>query len=200
MCTPGCQNASRTGKPPLGATTYSTEVQQRPRRCMHLAEHRQRPDQHHDLRRPPPEYLACKRSRPGRPCRARPADRSLVAEDRSAAGVRDQTGPEPLVGPCWVRGAPGPGGHKWSPTVTSGEKNPQVDRPPAQAARTTPTCGSDCGPEGHELPDTDSTVGPSCSTACWNAARATVRLSTSLTPAAASSTVRAIQVSTSPCQ
>jgi hypothetical protein len=30
-----------------------------------------------------------------RPCRARPADRSLVAEDRSAEGVRDQTGPEP---------------------------------------------------------------------------------------------------------
>ena len=28
-----------------------------------------------------------------RPCRARPADRSLVAEDRSAAGVRDRTGP-----------------------------------------------------------------------------------------------------------
>ena len=28
-----------------------------------------------------------------RPCRARPADRSLVAEDRSAGGVRDQTGP-----------------------------------------------------------------------------------------------------------
>jgi hypothetical protein len=26
-----------------------------------------------------------------RPCRARPADRSPVAEDRSAAGVRDQT-------------------------------------------------------------------------------------------------------------
>jgi hypothetical protein len=29
------------------------------------------------------------------PCRARPADRSLVAEDRSAEGVGDQTGPEP---------------------------------------------------------------------------------------------------------
>src|SRR4029453_19458011 len=28
-----------------------------------------------------------------RPCRARPADRSLVAEDRSAGGVRDRTGP-----------------------------------------------------------------------------------------------------------
>jgi hypothetical protein len=36
-----------------------------------------------------------------RPCRARPADRSLVAEDRSAEGVRDQTGPDPrsVLGP-----------------------------------------------------------------------------------------------------
>jgi hypothetical protein len=30
-----------------------------------------------------------------RPCRARPADRSLVAEDQSAGGVHDQTGPIP---------------------------------------------------------------------------------------------------------
>jgi hypothetical protein len=29
----------------------------------------------------------------GSTLRARPADRSLVGEDRSAAGVRDQTGP-----------------------------------------------------------------------------------------------------------
>ena len=33
------------------------------------------------------------RDRKDRPCRARPTDRSLVAEDRSAGGVRDQTGP-----------------------------------------------------------------------------------------------------------
>jgi hypothetical protein len=32
-----------------------------------------------------------------RPCRARPADRSLVAEDRSAEGVRDRTGPTPML-------------------------------------------------------------------------------------------------------
>ena len=32
-----------------------------------------------------------------RPCRARPADRSLVAEDRSPGGVRDQTGPAGLT-------------------------------------------------------------------------------------------------------
>jgi hypothetical protein len=32
-----------------------------------------------------------------RPCRARPADRTLVAEDRSAGGVRDRTGPEPAA-------------------------------------------------------------------------------------------------------
>jgi hypothetical protein len=34
-----------------------------------------------------------------RPCRARPADRSLVAEDRSAGGVRDQTGPKDAAAP-----------------------------------------------------------------------------------------------------
>jgi hypothetical protein len=86
--------------------------------------------------------------RPGfdRLCRARPADRSLVAEDRSAAGVRDQTGPG--LGPCWVRGAPGPQGHERSPTVTNDEENLQVDEPSAQAARTTAGSESDCGPEG----------------------------------------------------
>ena len=41
-------------------------------------------------------YTACKGQGQYRPCRARPADRSLVAEDRSAAGVRDHTGPEEL--------------------------------------------------------------------------------------------------------
>jgi hypothetical protein len=39
---------------------------------------------------------ACKGQGQDRPCRARPADRSLVAEDRSAGGVRDPTGPEEL--------------------------------------------------------------------------------------------------------
>jgi hypothetical protein len=34
----------------------------------------------------------------GLPCRS--ADRSLVVEDQSAEGVRDWTGPQPLVGPC----------------------------------------------------------------------------------------------------
>ena len=81
-----------------------------------------------------------------RPCRARPADRSLVAEDRSAAG--SAAGRDRILGPCWVRGALGPGGPR---AVTNGHQRreePQVERPPAQAARTTPTCGSDCGPEG----------------------------------------------------
>jgi hypothetical protein len=32
-----------------------------------------------------------------RPCRARPANPVLIAEGRSAPGVREQTGPEPLV-------------------------------------------------------------------------------------------------------
>jgi hypothetical protein len=40
-------------------------------------------------------HLAASCDRKDRPCRARPADRSLVAQDRSAAGVGDQTGPEP---------------------------------------------------------------------------------------------------------
>ena len=40
------------------------------------------------------------------PCRARPADRSLVAEDRSAGGVRDQTGPGNPLEPSLV--------HVWS--------------------------------------------------------------------------------------
>jgi hypothetical protein len=34
-----------------------------------------------------------------RPCRARLADRSLVAEDRSAGGVRDRTGPKDTAAP-----------------------------------------------------------------------------------------------------
>jgi hypothetical protein len=43
-----------------------------------------------------------------RPCRTRPADRSLVAEDRSAGGVRDRTGPDTrsVLGP-WRAGAAG---------------------------------------------------------------------------------------------
>jgi hypothetical protein len=41
------------------------------------------------------QVAGCPTRRLHRPCRARPADRSLVAEDRSAAGVRDHTGPEP---------------------------------------------------------------------------------------------------------
>jgi hypothetical protein len=41
-----------------------------------------------------------------RPCRARPPDRSLVAEDRSAGGVRDQTGPDtPGSSPCYPASA-----------------------------------------------------------------------------------------------
>ena len=46
-------------------------------------------------RRPDRQVAACSARRLYRPCRARPADRSLVAEDRSAAGVRDRTEPEP---------------------------------------------------------------------------------------------------------
>jgi hypothetical protein len=44
-------------------------------------------------------YMACKGHSLDRPCRARPADRSLVAEDRSAGGVRDRTGPKDAAEP-----------------------------------------------------------------------------------------------------
>jgi hypothetical protein len=56
-----------------------------------------------------------------RPCRAWPADRSLVAEDRSAIAVRDRTGPEPaVIVVAWS--APGPHGfgNRWSSAGTSG--------------------------------------------------------------------------------
>jgi hypothetical protein len=54
---------------------------------------------------------ACKGQGQDRPCRARPADRSLVAEDRSAGGVRDPTGPEEL--PRVLPGScPRDGGHR----------------------------------------------------------------------------------------
>jgi hypothetical protein len=54
-----------------------------------------------------------------RPCRARPADRSLVAEARIARGGRDQTGPEPrlsVLGPQ-PKGAADNGGQERSPNV-----------------------------------------------------------------------------------
>jgi hypothetical protein len=55
-------------------------------------------------RRSDRQVAACSARRLHRPCRARPADRSLVAKDRSAAGVRDRTGPEP-AGTVGTRGA-----------------------------------------------------------------------------------------------
>jgi hypothetical protein len=89
---------------------------------------------------------ACKGQGQDRPCRARPADRSLVAADRSAAGIRDPTGPEEL--PRRIRGLPT---RRWSPRTgltlwTSWEPSPPRARwsfssavPPAchkQRART----------------------------------------------------------------
>jgi hypothetical protein len=58
-------------------------------------------------------------SRPGSALPCRPADRSLVAEDRSAAGVRDQTGPDPSVrtGSVAHRDHRGTSGHQRSPTA-----------------------------------------------------------------------------------
>ena len=77
---------------------------------------------------------------PGRPIG--PWSRRTGAPKASATG-RDRT-----LGPCWVRGAPGPQGHERSPTVTNGQEEPQVHEPPGQTARTTRTGRSDCGPEG----------------------------------------------------
>jgi hypothetical protein len=51
------------------------------------------------------QVAGCATRRLHRPCRARPADRSLVAEARSAGGVRDQTGPEPAGTQLGTRGA-----------------------------------------------------------------------------------------------
>ena len=55
--------------------------------------------------------------------RARPADWSLVAEDRSAGGVRDWTGPDPrsVLGP-WRTGTTG------ARTVTNGHQRPSDHR------------------------------------------------------------------------
>jgi hypothetical protein len=83
-----------------------------------------------------------------RPCRARPADPLRVAEDRSAAGVHDRTGPNP-PGPPWVRVTKVEHRHERSPTVAHGSEEPQVAGPSAQAAGITQTGDSDCGPEGH---------------------------------------------------
>jgi hypothetical protein len=80
------------------------------------------------------------------PC---PAGRSVPGRggpQRQRRPRPDGTGP----GPCWVRGALGPQGHERSPAVTSGEENPQLGRPPAQAARTMPAGEPDCGPDGRE--------------------------------------------------
>jgi hypothetical protein len=77
-----------------------------------------------------------------RPCRARPADRSLVADDRSAAGVRDRVGPEP-AGTRWVHAEPAGRGLQRAQAVTSGSEEPQV-KPPTQPR---PGRASEGGPE-----------------------------------------------------
>jgi hypothetical protein len=77
-----------------------------------------------------------------RPCRARPADRSLVAEDRSAEGVRGRTGPEP-AGTRWVHADPAGRGVQRARAVTSGSEEPQV-KPPTQPR---PGRASGGGPE-----------------------------------------------------
>jgi hypothetical protein len=76
-----------------------------------------------------------------RPCRARPADRSLAAEDRSAGGVRDRTGAEP-AGRRWVHAEPAGRGLQRAPAVSRGTEEQQVRRP----ARLPPGTISGVGP------------------------------------------------------
>jgi hypothetical protein len=52
--------------------------------------------------------------------------RSLVAEDRSAVGSRDQIGPETLVGPCWVRNRRANDGQQRTRPVTERQPEPLV--------------------------------------------------------------------------
>jgi len=66
----------------------------------------------------PPHINGMQGSRLDRPCRARPADRSLVAEVRSAGGVRDQTRPgssRSVLGPQLT-------GEPWTTVGTSGHQ------------------------------------------------------------------------------
>jgi hypothetical protein len=88
------------------------------------------------------QVAGCSPRRLYRPCRARPADRSLAAEDRSAGGVRDRAGPEP-AGTRWVHAEPAGRGVQRARAVTSGGEEPQV-KPPAQPRPATPSGG---GPE-----------------------------------------------------
>ena len=90
----------------------------------------------------PQVHMACKSRGQDRSCRARPPDRSLVAEDRSAEGVRDRTGPE-SAGSRWVHEEPAGRGLQRARAVTRGAKEPQV-RPPAQPPPGSPSSG---GPE-----------------------------------------------------
>jgi hypothetical protein len=79
------------------------------------------------------------------PC---PAGRSVPGRGGPVRRRRPRPDGTGALGPCWVRGALGPQGREWSATVTAGNEEPQVAQPPAQAAGTTRTSGSDCGPEG----------------------------------------------------
>ena len=102
------------------------------------------------------QVAGCSPRRLYRPCRARPADRSLAAEDRSAGGVRDRAGPEP-AGTRWVHAEPAGRGVQRARAVTSGGEEPQV-KPPAQPRPATPSGG---GPEfGSPHPNCREASGP----------------------------------------
>jgi len=115
---------------PGGASLFSSTVppachSQQSRRCP--AVNRGQRQSALDLRRSSPSQLTIppelalqaggQRSRLGSACRARLADRSLVAGDRSAGGVRDRTGPDPS---CWSVVGPQPTGEPWTTAGRSG--------------------------------------------------------------------------------
>jgi hypothetical protein len=80
--------------------------------------------------------------------------RSLVAEDRSTTGVRDQTGPEPAFGLCWVRAPSETGGPRRAQAVTTGTAKPQVTAPERP------------GPRPLEHAEAASNPSSSCSRGC----------------------------------
>jgi hypothetical protein len=58
-----------------------------------------------------------------------------VAEERNAERVNHKTGPETLLGPCWVRSRGVNHGQQRTLAVTGRSKKPQVARPTALSPR-----------------------------------------------------------------
>jgi hypothetical protein len=112
-------------------------------RCIVHADRRRNPGQQDRVENPDKDEVC-----PGlhRPCRTRPADRSLVAEDRSAGGVRDRTGPAPrsALGP-WRTGTTGARAVSNGP---KGQRGTAGYRPSNLGSGLMHAGDSDCGPEG----------------------------------------------------